>query len=84
MLQAIGKAIAVSNMDSFKEINQKVDLKHAKIEELAAVRDFMTGVPNEIEKLRGEIKIGMQYYGILEEFCYTFGDSEFVCELING
>ena len=42
------------------------------IEELSAVRDFMAGVPNDIEKLRGEIKVGMQYYGILEGFWFTF------------
>jgi hypothetical protein len=38
------------------------------IEELSAVREFMLQVPGEIEKLEGEIKLGMSVFKILEDF----------------
>lgn len=63
---------AISTMDSFEEINQKVESNPKDIEELSTIRDFMSGVPNDIEKLQGEIKLGMQFYEILNEFQYTF------------
>ena len=36
----------------------------------------MQSVPQEIEKLDGQIKLGMQVYKILEEFKYAFTDDD--------
>jgi len=53
------KISANRTMESFTKINDKINANVNNIEELSAVRDFMTQVPGEIEKLEGEIKLGM-------------------------
>ena len=46
------------------------------IEELSSIKDYMAGVPNEIQKLRNDIATGMKIYGILSGFQYKFADEE--------
>mgnify|MGYP006950259597 CR=1 FL=1 len=68
--------MANNTIDAFYKINDKINSQPKDIEELSQIRDFMQSVPAEIEKLDGQIKLGMQVYGILEEFKYAFADEE--------
>lgn len=68
--------MANSTIEAFYKINDKINSTPKDIEELSAVKDFMASVPNEVEKLDGQIKLGMQVYKILEEFKYRFVDEE--------
>ena len=70
------KAMANATMEAFQLINEKINSSPTDIEELSAIREFIGGVPNEIKKLEGDIKIGMQTYAILEEFQHKFPDDE--------
>ena len=70
------KVIANKTMEAFVGINDKINSSPGDIEELASIREFIAGVPNEVEKLEGEIKNGMQVFGILESFGYKFADDE--------
>ena len=54
--------MANNTIDAFYKINDKINSTPKDIEELSAIRDFMQSVPNEIEKLDGQIKLGMQVY----------------------
>ena len=63
-------------MESFTKINDKINANVNNIEELSAVRDYMLQVPGEIEKLEGEIKLGMSVFKILEDFGFMFPDPE--------
>jgi len=70
------KRMANSTIDAFYKINDKINSTPNNINELAAIKDYMLGVPSEIEKLDVQIKQGMQVYAILEEFKYTFAEEE--------
>jgi len=70
------KRMANETIDSFYKINDKINSQPKDIEELSQIKDFMNGVPGEIEKLDVSIKQGMQVYHILEEFKYTFAEEE--------
>jgi dynein heavy chain, axonemal len=72
----MAKRMANNTIDAFYKINDKINSQPKDIEELSQIRDFMQSVPAEIEKLDGQIKLGMQVYGILEEFKYAFADEE--------
>lgn len=63
-------------MNEFTGINEMINRSPNDIEELSAIREFVGGVPSQIEKLEGQIKGGMQTYQILEEFGYIFTDPE--------
>jgi len=70
------KAQAFETMKEFTDINDMINRSPNDIEELSAIREFVAGVPNQIEKLEGQIKMGMQTYSILEEFGYKFGEDD--------
>jgi dynein heavy chain len=72
LIAKMAKKMANNTIDAFYKINSTPK----DIEELSAIRDFMQSVPNEIEKLDGQIKLGMQVYQILEEFKYAFAEDE--------
>lgn len=72
----MAKRMANNTIDAFFKINDKINSSPKDIEELSQIRDFMQSVPAEIEKLDGQIRLGMQVYGILEEFKYAFADEE--------
>jgi len=72
----MAKRMANGTIDAFYKINDKINSQPKDIEELSQIRDFMQSVPSEIEKLDGQIKLGMQVYAILEDFKYAFGDEE--------
>ena len=46
------------------------------IEELSATREFMNGLPKELEKRQGEIKNCMAIYEILDQFYHKYDDEE--------
>ena len=54
----------------------KIESHPKDIEELTALKDYMTGVPNEIEKLQKDIKETLNIYAILDIFNYKFNDDE--------
>lgn len=70
------KRMANATIDAFYKINDKINSTPNNINELAAIKDYMLGVPAEIEKLDVQIKQGMQVYAILEEFKYAFAEEE--------
>jgi hypothetical protein len=76
LIAKMAKRMANGTIDAFYKINDKINSSPKDIEELSQIRDFMLSVPSEIEKLDGQIKLGMQVYGILEEFKYAFADEE--------
>jgi hypothetical protein len=61
---------------TFEKINMKIESHPKDIEELTALKDYMTGVPNEIEKLQKDIKETLNIYAILDIFNYKFNDDE--------
>jgi hypothetical protein len=50
----------------------KIESHPKDIEELTALKDFMIGVPNEIDKLQKDIKETLHIYSILDNFNYKF------------
>lgn len=54
----------------------KIESHPKDIEELTALKDYMIGVPNEIEKLQKDIKETLNIYAILDIFNYKFNDDE--------
>ena len=46
-------------------MNNKVESAPKDIEELTSIKDYMAQVPNEIEKMQGDIKTCMGIYEIL-------------------
>lgn len=68
----MAKRLANQTMESFDKINIKIESTPKDIEELSGLKDFMAGVPNEIEKLEAEIKHVRGIYEILNEFHYEF------------
>jgi hypothetical protein len=63
-------------MASFEKINMKIESHPKDIEELTALKDFMMGVPNEVEKLQKDIKDTLAIYATLDLFNYKFNDDE--------
>lgn len=63
-------------MASFEKINMKIESHPKDIEELTALKDFMMGVPNEVEKLQKDIKDTLAIYATLDIFNYKFNDDE--------
>lgn len=76
LIAKMAKRMANTTIDAFFKINDKINSSPKDIEELSQIRDFMQSVPGEVEKLDGQIRLGMQVYQILEEFKYTFVDEE--------
>jgi dynein heavy chain, axonemal len=54
----------------------KIESHPKDIEELTTLKDFMVGVPNEIEKLQKDIKEALNIYATLDLFNYKFADDE--------
>jgi hypothetical protein len=63
-------------LESFEKMNNKIESAPKDIEELTSIKDYMAAVPNEIEKLSGDIKACMNIYEILNSFNYKFHDDE--------
>ena len=59
LIAKMAKRMANNTIDSFYKINDKLTSTPKDIEELSMIKDFMLSVPNEIEKLDGQIKLGM-------------------------
>lgn len=79
MIEIIAKAakkMANDTMEGFDQVNLRVESQPKDIEELSSIKDYMAGVPNEIQKLKNDIATGMKIYGILEGFQYKFADEE--------
>ena len=70
------KRMATDTMEAFDHVNMKVESQPKDIEELSGIRDFMAGVPNEIQKLKNEIAAGMKVYKILEGFQYKYAEED--------
>jgi dynein heavy chain, axonemal len=63
---------------NFEKINNKIESHPKDIEELTALKDYMSSVPNEIEKLQKDIKDCLAIYEILNQFNYRFpNDADF-------
>jgi len=59
---------ADETLKTFVEINAKIEKKPTDIEDLTAIKEFMATVPNELEKIQGDINQTLDVYAILEEF----------------
>lgn len=70
------KQLANELLDSFEKMNNKIESAPKDIEELVSIKDYMASVPNEIEKIQGNIKECMGIYEILNSFNYKFQDDE--------
>jgi len=57
-------------------MNMKIEGHPRDIEELTALKDYMAGIPNEIEKLQKDIKDCLGIYEILNGFNYRFADDD--------
>ena len=76
LIAKTAKKMANDTMESFDQVNLRVESQPKDIEELSSIKDFMASVPNEIQKLRNEIAAGMKVYKILEGFQYKFADED--------
>jgi len=63
-------------LESFEKMNNKVESAPKDIEELTSIKDYMASVPNEIEKISGDIKSCTNIYEILNQFNYKFHDDD--------
>lgn len=63
-------------IELFEKMDMKICSQPKDIEELTSIRDYMANVPNEIEKLSGDIRVCMGIYEILNQFCYKFKEDE--------
>ena len=54
----------------------KIEGSPKDIEELTGIKDYMTAVPFEIEKLMGDVKTCTSIYDILNSFNYKFNDDD--------
>ena len=59
------KILANEALEGFEKMNNKVESAPKDIEELTSIKDYMAQVPNEIEKMQGDIKTCMGIYEIL-------------------
>jgi hypothetical protein len=60
----------------FQKMDDKVESIPKDIEELSSIKDYMATVPNELEKLKPDIKSCMGVYEILNFFNYQFKSAE--------
>lgn len=70
------KVVANEILTSFDKMNLKIETTPKDIEELTALKDYMAGIPNEIEKLQKDIKDCLGIYEILNGFNYKFADDD--------
>jgi len=70
------KITANELLTHFEKMNMKIESHPKDIEELTALKDYIAGVPNEIEKLQKDIKECLSYYEILNGFNYKFTDDD--------
>ncbi len=52
-------------LDKFKEMSKTVEQNPSNIEKLAELRDYMTALPGELEKVRKEIEESNKIYEML-------------------
>jgi hypothetical protein len=57
-------------------MQMKIESQPKDIEELTSIKDYMSAVPMELEKINVEIKANMNIYDILSSFNYKFQDEE--------
>src|SRR3569833_1082114 len=63
-------------IDIFEKMDMKICSSPKDIEELTALKDYMSAIPNELEKLSVDIKACLSIYDILNYFGYKFIDDE--------
>jgi dynein heavy chain len=63
-------------LEAFEKMNNKIESAPKDIEELTSIKDYMTAVPNEIEKVMSDLKACMNIYEILNQFNYKYHDDE--------
>ena len=72
----ISKHTANRIMDEFEIYNIKCQSVPKDMESLAALKDFMMGLPKELEKKKGDIRKCMAMYDTLDMFHYKFTEDE--------
>ena len=70
------KTIANELQQQFEKMNSKLEAHPKDIEELTALKDYMAGIPNEVEKMNKDIKDCLSIYEILNNFNYKFNDDD--------
>ena len=63
-------------LKKFEEMHGEIQTKPDDIEQLTAIREYMTKCEGELEKLKGEIKECMKVYDILDEFNFKFDNED--------
>lgn len=76
LIAKVSKQMANKILRDFEEHNHKVEGTPKGIEELSELKDYMNGLPMELEKKQIEIKACMKNYGVLDEFHYRWDDDE--------
>lgn len=76
LIAKIAKSTSNKIIEEFEKSNIKVESVPKGIEELSAIKDFMTGLPKELEKNQKIIKDCMEIYHTLDQFHHKFDDEE--------
>ena len=76
LISKIAKATSNKIIEEFEKSNIKVESIPKGIEELSSIKDFMTGLPKELEKNQKIIKDCMEIYATLDQFHHKFEDEE--------
>jgi dynein heavy chain len=76
LISKIAKATSDKILDDFEKSNMKVEGVPKNIEELSNIKEYMQGLPKELEKKQNEIKNCMKIYECLDEFHNKFDDEE--------
>ena len=76
LISKIAKATSNKIIEEFEKSNVKVESIPKGIEELSSIKDFMTGLPKELEKNQKIIKDCMEIYATLDQFHHKFEDEE--------
>ena len=72
----MAKSTANNILSLFEKMNMRCEIHPKDIEELTTLKDYMSSVPNEIDKLRKDIKDCLSIYEILNSFNFKFGDED--------
>jgi dynein heavy chain, axonemal len=76
LIAKIAKQQSATIQENFEQYSVKVESIPKDIEQLSDIKDFMNGLPNELDKQQNVIKQCMQIYDCLSFFHHKFEDEE--------
>ncbi|OMJ85153.1 hypothetical protein SteCoe_13621 [Stentor coeruleus] len=76
MIAQKARDATVKMLEEFRKMHREISKPPKDIEELTEIKDYISRVPVEIEKMKQEIEQNMSTFGILEKFQYRFTNDD--------